>query len=105
MVSTKYSTQTEVSYQNYTYTLYAEFEDLPILDDDYFYEGWVVRNSPLSVISTGPTEINDGVHSNNFTSEEDLRDHSFYVLTLEPNDGDPAPAEHILEGNVVTFIN
>ena len=88
------------SYEENLYTMYAEFENLPLLEEGYFYEGWVVRNSPLSVISTGPTEMDGDMHVNNFTSEEDLTDHTFYVLTLEPDDGDPAPADHTLEGTM-----
>lgn len=83
-----------------TYKLYAEFQDLPELEDGYFYEGWVVRNSPLSVISTGATTNEDGLEINVFESDEDLSDHLFYVLTLEPDDGDPAPAAHVLEGTM-----
>lgn len=83
------------------YYLFAEFEDLPVLEDGYFYEGWVVRQSPLSVISTGATVISEDMHYNEFSSEEDLTDHDFYVLTLEPDDGDPAPAAHILEGTMI----
>jgi hypothetical protein len=82
------------------YMLYATFENLPKLNDDFFYEGWIVRKSPLSVLSTGKTFIEDGQHQNNFLAEGDLTDHDFYVLTLEPNDGDPAPADHILEGTL-----
>lgn len=82
-----------------TYTLEVLFQELPEPEGSDFYEGWVVRKSPLSVISTGKAEIQDLNYVNNFTSTEDLTDHTQYVLTLEPDDGDPAPAEHILEGN------
>jgi len=88
------------SYKFESYKLYAKFENLPHLDDDYFYEGWVVRQSPLSVVSTGEAKRNLGEYINSFNTDEDLTDHDFYVLTLEPNDGDPAPAEHILEGTM-----
>ena len=87
-------------FENEQYILTAEFENLPELKEGYFYEGWVVRNSPLSVISSGVAEEVDGKFVNEFTSSEDLSDHLFYVLTLEPDDGDPAPAEHILEGTL-----
>jgi hypothetical protein len=71
--------------------------DLPA--ENYFYEGWIVRRGKdVSVISTGrAVETTEG-YINVFTSPEDLTDHAFYVLTLEPDDGDPSPAEHILEG-------
>lgn len=83
------------------YELSATFSDLPELEDDFFYEGWVVRKEPLRVISTGALEREDAdTWSNVFTSDDDLTDHTTYILTLEPDDGDPAPAEHVLEGEL-----
>lgn len=88
-------------YDGGQYMLIANFEDLdePIGTD--FYEGWIVRNTPLDVISTGAVEKKDGIYTNMYISAQDLTDHDFYVLTLEPNDGDPAPADHILEGTLI----
>ena len=83
-----------------TYTLHAKMENLPHPEQGYFYEGWVVRSEPLSVISTGEATRSFGKYYNGFTSDQDLTDHTQYVLTLEPDDGDPAPAEHILEGTM-----
>ena len=82
------------------YVLEVLFIDLPDPQGDDFYEGWVVRRgADMSVISTGVIEKEDDTMSSNvFTSPVNLLDHDFYVLTLEPNDGDPAPADHILEG-------
>lgn len=82
------------------YNLLAEFDQLPELEDDYFYEGWVVRKEPFHFISTGETIKQGENEFNIFSIQEDLTDHDFYVLTLEPDDGDPAPAEHILEGTM-----
>jgi len=82
------------------YTLYAYFEGLPHPEDGFFYEGWVVRQNPLSVISTGKAKRSLGDYLNTFNSKEDLTDHEQYVLTLEPDDGDPAPADHVLEGTM-----
>jgi hypothetical protein len=82
------------------YRLLAKFADLPELEEGYFYEGWIVRSEPLSVISTGALEMDDetGEYLNTYYAQEDLSDHLQYVLTLEPDDGDPAPADHVLEG-------
>jgi hypothetical protein len=98
--------------EDYGYTLQAEFPNLPALEEGFFYEGWIVRPEPLSVISTGKLmdhleaadvyPIDDGAFINSFDSKEDLTDHIKYILTLEPDDGDPAPAAHVLEG---TFGN
>ncbi|MFH1508835.1 MAG: anti-sigma factor [bacterium] len=90
----------KADFTNNTYMLLATFENLPDLEEGYFYEGWVVRNSPLSVVSTGKVEKKDDVYTNMYSSAQGLIDHKFYVLTLEPDDGDLAPADHILEGNL-----
>ena len=82
------------------YNLLSEFDQLPELEDDYFYEGWVVRKEPFDFISTGQTIKKGENEFNVFSSDLDLTAYDFYVLTLEPDDGDPAPAEHILEGTM-----
>ncbi|MBD3330915.1 hypothetical protein GF354_05305 [Candidatus Peregrinibacteria bacterium] len=92
--------QAGAQYTKAGYSLYARFSGLPHPEEGYFYEGWVVRQDPLSVLSTGKAERNLGDYINSYFSNDDLLDHDFYVLTLEPDDGDPAPAEHILEGTM-----
>lgn len=82
------------------YKLVATFDNLPDPVGTDFYEGWVVRKGNFNVISTGKLERDNGVYVNNFTDSRDLLDHNFYVLTLEPDDGDPAPADHIVEGDI-----
>lgn len=94
------ATGTAGAYFEEGYTMFAEFKDLPHPEEGFFYEGWVVRQDPLSVISTGEATRSLGDYSNTFTSEIDLTDHDFYVLTLEPDDGNPDPADHILEGTM-----
>lgn len=81
-----------------TYSLFAEFEHIPKPKKNYFYEGWVVRRIPFHFISTGKIEFVNGTYTNIYTSSQDLTDHNFYVLTIEPDDGDPRPADHVLEG-------
>lgn len=88
---------------NGKYKLKAFFENLENPDSGFYYEGWLVRNEPLSVISTGRTEIVEGELRNIFESEKDLTDHRIYILTLEPDDGDPAPATHILQGEMMQY--
>jgi len=84
------------------YSLTAEFVALkdPVGDD--FYEGWVVRPEPFDFVSTGKVEkdLSRGVYTQEFNIVKDLSGYTGYVLTVEPNDGDPAPGPHILEGNV-----
>ena len=89
----------QARYRDGEYSLLASFKDLEEPSGTDFYEGWIVRRgSNMSVISTGRVEKVDGAYTNTYISEQDLTDHDFYVLTLEPDDGDPAPAAHIAEG-------
>lgn len=84
-----------------TYSLRVTFENLPDPAGDDFYEGWVVRRGEdFNVISTGPVGKIEDQYINVYMSNTDFTDHDFYVLTLEPNDGDPAPADHIVEGTM-----
>lgn len=80
------------------YNVIATFENLPELEEGFFYEGWVVREEPLSVVSTGALTNDTGAWLNVYQPTEDYSDHLKYVLTLEPDDGDPAPADHVLSG-------
>ena len=87
------------TFKDGVHTLISDMGSLPKLDNNYFYEGWIVRRgSDLSVISTGKAELIDDKLVNVYKSSTNLTDHDFYVLTLEPDDDNPAPAEHILEG-------
>jgi hypothetical protein len=90
----------EATYVDGMYYLRAEFEHIPPLKEGYFYEGWAVRKFPFHFISTGRIINQNRTYVNIYTSETDYTDHNFYVLTLEPEDGDPAPADHILEGTM-----
>jgi len=90
----------KAKYSDDTYMLLVNFGDLPDPTGTDFYEGWIVRNSPLDVISTGRVEKEEGVYKNRYNSGQDLTDHDFYVLTIEPDDGNPAPADHVLEGTL-----
>lgn len=86
------------------YQLTATFENLPLPGGTDFYEGWVVRDEPKNVVSTGKVSRTDeGVFMNFFTNDEDLSDYTRYILTIEPDDGDPAPAAHVLEGEFLTL--
>jgi len=85
------------------YDLLATFANLPATEGSDFYEGWIVKKvegGEDNVISTGIVRKIEDIYTNSFLSKDDLTDHDFYVLTLEPNDGDPAPAKHILEGTL-----
>jgi len=81
--------------------IYAEIMNVPDPEGTDFYEGWIVkRGSGVPALSTGRLEREaPGMYTDVFEYEGDLSDGwDFYVLTLEPDDGNPAPAKHIVEG-------
>lgn len=100
------SGRAETSYQlgNFRHTLIAK--NLPPLEEDYFYEGWLVRVEPLEVLSTGKltSAKKESEFTLNFESTTDLSRHIRVVVTLEPDDDDPAPAIHVLEGILENLI-
>lgn len=87
------------------YELLATFDDLAPTTNGDFYEGWLVNRETQDFFSTGIV-VNDpaGEQVNSYKSDIDHQadGYDFYVLTLEPDDGDPAPAEHIVEGPLVS---
>ena len=82
------------------YYLHTVTLNIEPAEDGYFYEGWIVKGP--SVISTGQLSnyFGDSRHSLRFTSQTDYSDHTKVVITLEPDDGDPAPASHVAEGEL-----
>lgn len=92
-----------ISFTDGEFSLESGFEWLNDPQGDDFYEGWLVQQSPFKFISTWVAEKQWSKYVNDFTSTIDYTNYDFYVLTLEPNDGDPAPADHILEGNVAVI--
>lgn len=89
----------QVTFVGGAYDLVATFEGLPDPVGTDFYEGWVVRRGlTFNIVSTGRAEKIEGAYINTFQSGLDLIDHTRYVLTIESNDGDPAPSsDHVLE--------
>lgn len=76
-------------------------QNLPVPLNGDFYEGWIVSSptAPGGVLSTGVMlQQEDGTWLLDYGVDQALPEHKTIVLTLEPDDGDPAPAEHILEG-------
>jgi hypothetical protein len=68
--------------------------------EGYFYEGWVVNPATKNFESTGHlrSHFGDVRHFLKFEDSMDFRDFLKVVITLEPDDGDPAPAAHVAEG-------
>lgn len=92
--------QSEYAAGKYTHAVTAR--DLPPLLEGYFYEGWLVRVEPLDIFSTGELATGEvtGEFVLSFESPENLTAYTRVVVTLEPDDGDPTPAEHVLDGQL-----
>ena len=97
----KASGLSQANFEDGRYKLLSIFRDLPDPKGSYFYEGWVVPKGLLSSVkSTGKVEKKDGIYVNEYSSDKDLTDHDFYVLTIEPDDNNSASGKHILEGTL-----
>jgi hypothetical protein len=85
---------------------------LPAIDREvFFYEGWLVRPAPFDFFSTGEMATNSlGEFVLEFTGESGAEEGNYagytkVVVTLEARDGNPAPAQHILEGEFTDDIS
>ena len=73
---------------------------IPRLTNDDFYEGWLVKEPvPGGFVSTGQMVFDQKTRKwvLNYVSDSDMSEYRTVVITREPNDGDPAPAEHVIE--------
>jgi hypothetical protein len=87
------------NFEKSSYTLVAKIGNLPEFSEGSHYEGWIVkRGNEMQVMSVGKAIKNEDQFMIVFKSPEDLTAYDFFVLTLEPNETDPAPSSHILEG-------
>ncbi|MEK7665792.1 MAG: anti-sigma factor [Patescibacteria group bacterium] len=74
---------------------------LPEISEGYTYEGWLLIEEPFIFFSTGNFQPNaDGTFGLVWEGDlgKDYVNYSKVIVTLEPIDGDDAPAEHILDG-------
>jgi hypothetical protein len=71
---------------------------MPKLREGFYYEGWLVRKEPFSMISTGKIVIVDEEMTSLYVTAKDLRDYTYFIVTLEHNDENPKPEIQILEG-------
>lgn len=71
---------------------------LKLVDKGYYYEGWLVKDDQY--LSLGRLAIDEsGNGSLYYTSSVDRSDYLKTVITLEPEDGNSAPGNQILEGS------
>lgn len=73
---------------------------LPNPPEGYFYEGWLIRSKPFDFFSTGRLiqHADDLEWYVLYKGAEDKLDYKKVVVTLEKDDANPAPADHVLEG-------
>ncbi|OGF26566.1 hypothetical protein A2533_00460 [Candidatus Falkowbacteria bacterium RIFOXYD2_FULL_35_9] len=73
--------------------------DLLGLENNDFYEGWLVNPKTKQYFSTGKlNNLGDGNYYLEFNNNSIKEEYNFVVITLESDDGDSFPAKHILEG-------
>jgi hypothetical protein len=90
------------SYQNYRTVILADYDRIPILPANFFYEGWIVRMEPFEIVSTGPIEYINGKYVSKLASPDDLLDHNIFLMTLEPfNDDETTGFPSLLPADVV----
>lgn len=88
-------------FSNGTFTLVSILGGLPVPNESFYYEGWLVkRGESFQTMSTGKIQDIEGKFVNVYVSKQNLSDFDFYVVTLESNDQNTAPAEHLLEGAI-----
>lgn len=75
----------------------VEVSGLEPVEKGYYYEGWLKNED--GVVSVGRVELSQtGQGSLYYTASADRSEYSGVVITLEPEDGNPEPATHVLEG-------
>lgn len=82
----------------YVHSLALNIEQAP---DGFFYEAWAVPASG-SPVSLGhlTTPFGDVRHRVSFEEKQDLRSAMKIMVTLEKDDGNPAPAQTVAEGTL-----
>jgi hypothetical protein len=85
------------AFEDGKFYLKLQASGLSMLEKGYFYEGWLSKDG--EVLSTGRMEVSaDGSGVLYYTASQDRTAYHKVVITLEPEDGNPAPDTHILEG-------
>jgi len=68
--------------------------------DGSFYEGWLVNPKTNERVSTGHLKslFGDVRHNLDYQAERDLRAFTKVIITLEQDDGNPAPGKEVASG-------
>ena len=88
-------------FENGTYLLTVDL-NIELPPDGFFYEGWLLDEGK-DPVSAGHfrSVFGDVRHRLEFETDEDFRGSLNVIVTVEPDDGNPAPAEHVAEGTMV----
>lgn len=87
------SGEVTMRYDGEMYILEVIVNDLPALEEGFFYEGWLLQEETFSYLSTGALESEDETtFSNVFSATDDLEIYDTYVVTLESNNDNPEPS-------------
>lgn len=91
------TTSVQFGEEGFQHVVAATLPDPPV---GYYYEGWLIRSKPFDFFSTGRLiqHADDLRWYLLWESADDYSDYTKVIVTLEPEDGDIAPADHVLEG-------
>lgn len=84
-------------HQGKKFVLKMEVSRLASLDKGFFYEGWLVGDAGF--FSIGRLGEEGGSGKIYYQTDEDKGLYRGLVITKEPEDGEAAPAQHVLEGS------
>lgn len=84
-------------HQGKKFVLKMEVSRLTGLDKGFYYEGWLVGDTGF--FSIGRLGEDGGIGKIYYQTDEDKSQYRGLVITEEPEDGEAAPAKHILEGS------
>lgn len=79
------------------FSLKMEVSRLASLDKGFYYEGWLVGD--VGFFSIGRLGEVSGSGKIYYQTNEDKSQYRGLVITKEPEDGEAAPAQHVLEGS------
>lgn len=89
-----------------TFNFKSQFNHLPTPQGEDFYETWFINSKTSEIVSYEKLEADEfGNYWEISLEDTDYTPFDTYMVTLEVNDGNTAPGEHILEGNFVKVKN
>lgn len=78
----------------YLHTIQANILPAP---EGFFYESWLSNGTDVKSTGHLTNNFGDSRHNVQFEANEDLRGYLQVLITLEPDDGNPEPADKVAE--------